>query len=490
MTFNEGQFEGTVVTGSARNPACVPGALCWAGEAIIIRTPFLWVPATHPKGQVRRYNVDTGAMAGPFDVGVNANWPLVDGTEPGGSPSRTAVNPFDATVWVADRLGREGVAHLDFSGKMLCYGDVGGGPRAVATDAQGNAWVGSNSGGYFVKFSGSEYAPPENGRTPSPRRCKELLRVKVAGAPYGAASDNQNWIWIQAGSQAIQAIDANTGSIVRTFDISASGCGPYGITTDKDDVWLACYWGSSRDRVARLNKASGTVTLSGPLGSSCGPRATACGPRGLAASNDGFVYVATDSADIARVEKANLAVSRVQIPSFAHEDIISVAVDSNDRLWAIDYYGPVTRLSPGGASQSFGSTGPWQYVYTDLTGQQTVNAGLTPGLWRVVNDSGFAGARWLRLNLRTIMPMGTSVSARVKVAASVAALSNEPSWWNGRVFPGGTADAYRPVDASGVIRLDDVNLPPGRVIQVELKLTTASDTVTPVVQSLSATWAP
>ena len=205
--------------------------------------------------------------------------------------------------------------------------------------------------------------------------------------------------------------------------------------------------------------------------------------------------MATDSADIARVDKANLAASRVAFPmsgtSVRHTDIISVAVDSVGRLWAIDYFGPVTRLSPGGALHSFGpTTGTNQYVYTDLTGQQTVNAGLTPGLWRVVNDSGFAGARWLRLNLRTILPMGTSVSARVKVAASVAALSNEPFWWNGRVFPGGTADAYRPVDASGVIRLDAVNLPPGRVIQVELMLTTASDTVTPVVQSLSATWAP
>jgi hypothetical protein len=494
MTFNEGQFEGTVVTGSARNPACVPGALCWAGEAIIIRTPFLWVPATS-EGQVRRYNVDTGAMAGPFDVGVNANWPSVDGTAPGGSPSRTAVNPFDATVWVADRGGRQGVAHLDFNGKMLCYGDVGGGPRAVATDAQGNAWVGSYTGGYFVKFSGAEYAPPENGRTPNPARCKELLRVKIAGSPYGAASDNRNWIWSQGGGSAIQAIDANTGTIVRTFDVGSAGCGPYGITADKDYVWLACYWGSNRDRVARLDKDTGAVTFSGPFGSSCPGPIGWCGPRGLAASNDGFVYVATDSADIARVDKANLAASRVAFPmsgtSVRHTDIISVAVDSVGRLWAIDYFGPVTRLSPGGALHSFGpTTGTNQYVYTDLTGQQTVNAGLTPGLWRVVNDSGFAGARWLRLNLRTILPMGTSVSARVKVAASVAALSNEPFWWNGRVFPGGTADAYRPVDASGVIRLDDVNLPPGRVIQVELKLTTASDTVTPVVQSLSATWAP
>jgi streptogramin lyase len=486
MTFNEGQFEGTVVTGSARNPACVPGALCWAGEAIIIRTPFLWVPATL-EGQVRRYNVDTGAMAGPFDVGVNANWPSVDGTAPGSSPSRTAVNPFDSTVWVADREGRMGVAHLDFDGKMLCYGDVGGVPRAVATDAQGNAWVGSNSGQYFVKFSGSEYAPPENGRTPTPPRCKELLRVNVAGKPYGAASDNRNWIWIASRAGLIQAIDANTGSIVKSFDVSGSGCGPYGITADKDFVWIACYEG---DRLARLNKDTGAVDVVS-LGSTCSGPMSWCGPRGLAASTDGYVYVATDSSiDVARVDKANLAVARVQFPSVGHLDIISVAVDSAGRLWAIDYFGPVTRLSPGGALHSFGpTTGTRQYVYTDLTGQQTINAGLTPGLWRVVHDSGFAGARWLRLNLRTILPMGTSVSARVKVAASVAALSNE-SWWNGRVFPGGTADAYRPVDASGVIRLDDINLPPGRVIQVELKLTTASDTVTPVVQSLSATWAP
>lgn len=502
MTFNEGQYEGTVGSGSSRNPACVPGTLCWAGEAIIIRTPFLWVPSTG-EGRVLRYNVDTGAMAGPFNIGVNAGWPSVDGTVPGGSPSRTAVNPFDSTVWVADRAGREGVAHLDFDGNMLCYGDVGGGPRAVATDAQGNAWVGSFTGGYFVKFSGAEYAPPENGRTPNPARCKELLRVKIAGSPYGAASDNRNWIWSQnstgepaVGKTIIQAINANTGTIERTFDIGTEGCGPYGITADKDYVWLACYWGPNRDRVARLNKDTGAVSFSGPFGSSCPGPMRWCGPRGLAASNDGFVYVATDSADIARVDKANLAASRVAFPASAtsvgHTDIISVAVDSNDRLWAIDYFGPITRLSPGGAIQSFGNWGRSQYVYTDLTGQQTINAGLTPGLWRVVNDSGYTGtpsASWLRLNLRTVIPQGTTVSARVKVADSTNVFA-VTDWWNGRVFPGGTPDGYRSVDASGVIRLDDVGLPRGRVILIEVRLTTASDTVTPVVQSLSATWAP
>jgi hypothetical protein len=493
MTFNEGQYEGTVGTGSPRNPACVPGTLCWAGEAIVIRTPFLWVPSTG-EGRVLRYNVDTGAMAGPFDVGVNALWPTVDGTAPGapGGPSRTAVNPFDSTVWVADRGGRQGVAHLDFDGNMLCYGDVGGGPRALATDAQGNAWVGSHSGSYFVKFSGSEYAPPENGRTPSPRRCKELLRVNVAGNPYGAASDNRNWVWSQGGGGAIQAIDANTGAIVRTFNVANAGCGPYGITADKDFVWIACYGG---DRLARLNKDTGAVDVVS-LNSSCSGPVGWCGPRGLAASKDGFVYVATDSVNVARVDKATLTASRVQFPATAtsvgHSDIISVAVDSNDRLWAIDYFGPVTRLSAGGALQSFGTWGRAQYVYTDLTGQQTVNAGLTPGLWRVVSDSGYVGtpaANWLRLNLRTVLPTGTTVSARVKVASAANGFSLT-DWWNGRVYPGGSPDGYRPVDATGVIRLDDVGLPRGRFILVEVRLTTASDTVTPVVQSLSATWAP
>jgi hypothetical protein len=161
-------------------------------------------------------------------------------------------------------------------------------------------------------------------------------------------------------------------------------------------------------------------------------------------------------------------------------------------VWAIDYYGPLVRMNGDGSNQVVvGSSGRNQYTYTDLTGQQTINAGLTPGLWAVTQDSNYLGspsARWTRLNFTLTKPANTSVSARVKVASTRAGLDSAP-WWNGQTVPGVPGEGYRE-EASGVVRLDDITLPRARFIRIEVKLTTSSDTITPVVRSVSATWTP
>ncbi len=462
-TFNQGTYNGTVAAGSTLNPACA-GALCWAGENVVISVPYLWVPNTGD-GKLYRYNVNTGAMVGGFNAGVVSGWPVDTGTAPGANISRTSVNPFDATVWVADRdgPGGGGLAHLDYEGRMLCYVRVSGGPRAVATDAQGNAWVGSYSPGVLYKYSGSEFEPGNA----NPKQCKLMgAPISLPGNPYGAAADNNNWIWVQAGASNIIAINANTGALEKHYN---AGCAPYGITVDQDYVWMGCY-GSSN--VSRLRKSDGHVDLA----------ATGANPRGIATSADGFVYAGGNNNQVFKINRNTMAFSTITVPLSA---AITVAVDSSNRVWAVDYYGPVVRIDTNGSQTTFGSGGKAQYVYTDLTGQQTVNAGLTPGLWNVVNDANYATPHWTRLNLTTIKPAGTTVSARVRVASSQPALATTP-WWNG-LLPAGQ---YR-LETTGQIRLDDIaGLPAARFIEVEVKLTTTSDTVTPVVQSVSASWAP
>jgi hypothetical protein len=51
------------------------------------------------------------------------------------------------------------------------------------------------------------------------------------------------------------------------------------------------------------------------------------------------------------------------------------------------------------------------------------------------------------------------------------------------------AEEFR-LENNGLIPLDDIALPRGRYIQIQVKLTTTRDSVTPVVRSLSVTWNP
>ncbi len=354
---------------------------------------------------------------------------------------------------------------------MLCFADVPGIARAMATDALGNAWVGSFNNATLTQFSGSEFEPGNA----NPKRCKTLRTVNLPGNPYGAAADNNNYIWVQAGGSHITAVNANTGSIVHDY---AAGCGPYGITVDRDYVWLGCYWSNG---ISRIDKATGVASFVNTGGN----------PRGIASSSDGYVYAASNSNYVIRMNRQTMAYTTITLSNLS--SIIAVAVDGANRVWAVDYDGPLVRMNGDGSNRvTIGSGGKQQYTYTDLTGQQTINAGLTPGLWSVVQDSNYLvspSARWSRLNFDVTKPPNTVVSARVRVASTQAALSSTP-WWNGQAVPGVTgAEAYRP-EANGIIRLDDISLPRGRFIQIEVMLTTTSDTVTPIVRSVSATWTP
>lgn len=467
-TFNEGTLSGVTAEGSPLSPDCTVGTLCWSGKDILLHVPYIWVPSTG-SGQVRKYNVETGAQEGLFNINVRSGWPNVNGTAPGTSPSRTSVNPFDSTVWVADRGfgGRSGVAHLNYEGQMLCFANVPGIARAMATDAQGNAWVGSYNNGTLTQFAASDLEPGSS----NPRICRRLRTVGGLGNPYGAAGDNNNWIWVQGGR--IYAVDANTGSRVRNY---ASPCSAYGITVDREYVWLGCYGSRGIGRITKSNGALAAVATGGS-------------PRGIA-SGETFVYAASNQNFVIKMHRQTMQYSHIDVPGLS--SIIAVAIDSHQRLWAVDYHGLLVRMEGDGTQQvTFGRTGLAQYTYTDLTGQQTINAGLAPGTWTVINDSNYSLApapRWWRLNLSVIKPMGTTISARVKVADVKSAFDTTP-WWNNVLPPLVAPDGYRE-EAGGVIPLDDFALPRGRYLLIELRLTTAADTVTPVVKSLTAIWGP
>lgn len=466
-TWGTGTFNGTTAGGSALNPACVPGTLCWNGSVVQIQVPYLWIPATG-EGGVYRYNTNTGARAGPFRTGVSPDWPTVGGVYPGDSPSRTSVNPFDGTVWIANRgysspgyAGpASGAAHLDYDGRMLCYAPVPGIARAMTLDAAGDAWVGSYLNQLMYKYSGTEFEPGGA----NPKRCKLLAVVGVPGSnPYGAATDNRGDIWIQdcPGCQSVSAVSSTTNTYLGRW---SSGCGQYGITVDRDYVWLGCYYSGGVGRLLKGGNPTRIVsTAFVPTGGN---------PRGLASSPDGYVYAGLANNQVAKIHRNSLATTIINVPT-SHS--ITAAVDGSNRVWAVDYYGPVVRIGTNGQQTVFPGSPNGQYVYTDVTGQQTINAGLAPGLWNVVYDSMYPTPRWLRLVLAAQTPAGTTVQARVRSASTASGLPSAAwsVWFS--TFP---------------TNLTGAGVPSRRYLEIQVKLTTTSDQVTPVVTSLSADWSP
>lgn len=463
-TFNLGTYNGTATGDGGSVPPCPVGALCWAGSTAILDVPYIWIPASG-EGTVYRYDTNTMARAGPFNTGVNANWPATPGTAPGASPSRTSVNPFDATLWIANRgdpAPSGGVAHLEYNGRMICYGGVPGGPRAVAIDAAGDVWVGSYTTRVMYKFSGTEVDPSSD-----PPACKLLLTIPIPGYPYGAAVDNQNHVWVQ-GSGNIIEIDASTAQILRTFAISA-----YGITVDKDYVWLtSCPQGCCSGTTCRLKKSNGQLTTY-PLTSMSG-----------ISSTKNYVYTGDyGGGTYGRIDKNTGNVSSFSLPAPAGWTI-SAAVDSAGRVWAVDYGGPITRIDTNGTQTTVIGSTSGQYVYTDITGQQSINAGLNPGLWNIIYDTQYRYPRWQKINLTAITPPGTGVSVRVRTADTAAGLPSAV----GKNMPGGWTDFLSTFPA--ILTGLNPAVPSKRFLELQIKLTTSSDQTTPVVSSISADWAP
>jgi DNA-binding beta-propeller fold protein YncE len=453
VEFDKGEFDGTTSAGDPKK-GCDPGKLCWNGSATKIEQPYIWIPAS-AENAVYRFDTTTGARKGPFRT-------------LGGSPSRTAVNPFDNTLWVANRGWSEpsSVTHFDNEGNILCWAAVPGVARSAVTDARGDVWIGSWDNSYLYKFSGTEI---DETVQVSPPRCKSLGGVslnKFGGTvprPYGAAMDSNNHIWVaDRGGDTVVEVDATTATVLRRVPLCDSCKDVYGITVDKEYVWVGGY---GCGRVYRIDRVTGA----------CSAVQTGGSPRGVAVATDGYVYAAMNSsANIARIDRKTLKYTLISVSPISNP--IGVAIDTSGRIWAVGYGdSAVLRYDPVKGERVTFRTGSSPYVYSDMTGQQTINAGLNPGRWVGIQDAAYSRPHWQRLEIEARTPPGTSVSARVRTAATKPELKNiEFSPWLTE-FP---AD------------LTDLDLSPYRYIEVEVRLVTDSIEKTPVVERIGAIWAP
>jgi hypothetical protein len=215
--------------------------------------------------------------------------------------------------------------------------------------------------------------------------------------------------------------------------------------------------------VSRVDRATGART----------PVTVGGSPGGLVSAADGFVYVGTGTGSMVKIERRTLAVTPLALAGTSSN--VLATVDSLGQAWAIDASGPVWGGRTTAATERFAGSSQGQSPDGDLTGQQFVNVGLAPARWNAIYDATYPTPRWLALRLAANTPTGTTVSVRVRSAASLVDLA-AAGWTDWKtVFP---------------LDLSRLNLPSRRYLEIETFFSIIQPGTTPQVSLLAALWAP
>jgi len=484
--FNQGTSNGVSQNPSnPLDPECVPGNLCL--DSKVTNYPYIWVANT-AHNKVNKLNTDTGQWEPGFPV---SSW--------GESPSRTTMMP-DGTAWIGNRglnapndVSKSNAVHLAADGSLICRADIPGIVRALTIDADQNVWAGSYNDRKVYKISGTEVDS-----TQSPPRCKILTPsgISVSARPYGMAVDRRNHVWVAGNSnwanawngtafdpsqQALTEIDASTGTVIANHVPPAGSMScfsTYGIAVDNENVWIGAYACAAVIRYHWPTNSWTYINLNVD-GNLYGR------PRGVAVGADGFVYVALShfvggANNNTRIVRINPADNSYLVYDLGQNMVhpIGMAVDNRGRIWAIAYTSingaRMDMTNPAAPVIDIFSVGPaggYPYTYSDMTGMQNILFTRPVGTWTVEYDSGYAHARWARVEWDgKVEPGVTSISVRARSASQ----------------QGGPYSAW--VGPSTTSPLDLSALPVGRYLQIEVTLSTTDSHKTPVLRSIAAYW--
>jgi streptogramin lyase len=344
---------------------------------------FLWVPnsGVDPSGHpvaggntisqiaLRTMTIDgttyaTGSVIKTYNVGNN--------------PSRVTVmlggdvfvaNRFDGTV---TRLSPSQFPYYDNINSFF----VGGQPRAVTYDAQGNIWVGS------CFADGDDSSVKSYTRSGSPIAS---VFIGAGNCSYGAIGDPFGYVWIanRDGNSVIR-IDIRTNTVAGTTPLIGD---VYGIGIDNEgDIWVVA--SAQYGMFCQINGAkSGAIgTLNGcwntPIGNADiadgdtngdgNPEETWGDARGIAVDGNNNVWVAASSNNTVYsfTQNGTLRCSK----NLGSGGVVGIAPDPYGYIWAVVYDNPgrVYRLDQGCNIKGITTVGPWPYNYSDMTGFRTV----------------------------------------------------------------------------------------------------------------------
>jgi outer membrane protein OmpA-like peptidoglycan-associated protein/streptogramin lyase len=408
----------------------------------------------------------------------------------GAYPQRTAV-AADGSVWITNR-GSGSYVHLAPDGQLLCSSPFDTcTTRAAAVDPRGFGWIGCFDLGALIQVDpaatdGTTKVSNSNHEEVEVPRCKEVGRVEVPGvAPYGLAVDRHGGLWIGVMDGKTAKVDTLTRKVSMVVDVASDPAlvphdrcwGPYGITMDRDgNPWFA---NMACENVVKLDGRTGAVLgvfTGGPDGMNA--------PRALGSDQRGHIWVSQNHSHfVDELRPDGSFVKRVSTKQgCARSSPLGVASDSEGDLWvALPDQGQVLQFRPDGTHVGCypETTALFQnpYTYSDFTGAAMAMAGGELGKTRVRLEHPKA-SRWRTLSFRSATPPGAAVCVRARAAASTQAL--DQANWTSAHCPRSEQLAAQSMPLGEPLGLQ------GRVLEVEVELSTSDPAAPPLISDLTA----
>jgi streptogramin lyase len=278
---------------------------------------------------------------------------------------------------------------------------------------------------------------------------------------YGALVDGNNNVWTMDGGSGHVAKHNNTLTAAWRYWI---GVGGYGIAVDRfNRIWSSEYG----TRFSRINNdGSGLVVWNRPR----------CCAQGLAVTKNDEVWI-SGSLSSNFADRYDFNGNRLRSYALPGNPT-GVAIDAAGKIWTSNYTsGNASRIDPAThqiQTLTFGLSAP--YNYSDMTGYVARTFTARVGTWTVRQYCGATCNYWQAITWYVkALPPGTTVSIRARAASNVLAMANAP-WRNVdnpvRLADGSLRQTFPNNDAANGLK--------GRVIEVEVRLTTQEDGVTPL----------
>jgi virginiamycin B lyase len=252
---------------------------------------------------------------------------------PGAHPHDVAAAP-DGTVWyTAQHQAALGVLDPKTGKVEQIKLGAKASPHGVIAGPDGAAWI------------------TDGGLNAIARVDPKTKEVKLFALPKGFESANLNTatfdktgkLWFTGQSGVYGSVDPASGKVDAWK--APKGYGPYGIaTTPSGDVWYASLAG---DHIARIDTASGAVTVVDP------PK-RGVGPRRVWSDSKGILWVSFwHSGEIGRYDPVANAWKSFALPK-SKSGCYSVYVDEKDKVWVTDFVAnAILRFDP--ATEKFES---------------------------------------------------------------------------------------------------------------------------------------
>ena len=437
------------------------------GNFASTRSPIIWI-ANSDEGTISK--IETRTMT------ELARYITAPGLKP--DPSRSTVSLLGDVV-IANRAGSS--ATRIAASRERCI------------DKNGNGAIDTSTGPADVKPWGEDECVLWH----TPFTPGSLGRTAVFDNQLGPDGDDSSTVWIGLyNAMEMKQLDARTGAVLATVDVAPIR--PYGGAIDREgNIWVrggmlakidrqhnvtkysesACGYGLAVDAQGRPWTAGGNcVSRLDPATRTWETATVGEGfHRGMAIDNRGSVWIASTSFGVYQVDTKTMQLKKA-LP-MPYTNFVGVAVDFDGMIWVVSQGSSVAvRIDPDTYEQKPMQVGDGPYTYSDMTGFQLRNTSPPLGRFRHVvqgcdKETSFAELAW-----QATTPPGTLIAIKARVGADAKSLAATP--W--------TQLAKIPASASP-LKLADKLPQRGALLELDLTLHSASDTVTPTLHSLSLT---